>query len=70
MIFCMKRMYERWIRAQPPQVFIILKGVMGWEGVGPRGKLGAWGYGAQDGTCSRILCVSSLASNTCAFSVH
>ena len=33
-------MYERWIRAQPPQVFIILKGEMGWEGRGHVEKLG------------------------------
>ena len=33
-------MYERWIPAQPPQVFIILRGEMGWEGVGPGEKLG------------------------------
>ena len=41
MIFCMKRMYERWIRAQPPQVFIILKREMGWDGVGTWGKVGS-----------------------------
>ena len=38
LVFCTERMYERWIRAQPPQVFIMLKREMGWEGGGTMGK--------------------------------
>ena len=34
-------MYERWIPAQPPQVFIILKRGNGVGGGGARGKVGS-----------------------------